>query len=271
MKTAGLILYTLMGIWAFYSFETTKITLTSKYLFANFISNPIKTSSYTLIIILIVFGFGIIINKGFINPIRNQISIIEPIFTAYEERNYDTKKFKRSEFIKIYEKLNKSTNKNLSDKQQVLRFLENSKSIYQNIPPIIQSGTTYNTKIFNMNRVTQVTMLRIENYKHTIIFISHNPSKADQSITVYDYQNLPDNNSLHQILDPIFTNEILNTLRNDFEMWLNGGSIHGSAGLSVTTSKNLDGEWLYIGVPKPFNDYNLNNLIAENLGFQNRI
>ena len=271
MKTAGMVLFILLSIWALFSFETTRIILSGKYLYGNFITNPIKTLGYILLLLLIIIGFCLTLNNGFIKPFRNQMVAIEPIIPAFKERNYNVDSFKQSEFIKVYEKLNKNTNRNLSDKEQVLKFIENSKFVYQNLPKIIKTETTYNTQVFNMNRVTQVTILRVERYKHTIILISHNPNVEDRLLSVYDFKNLPDNNSLHKILDPVFTEEILNTMRDNFEMWLNGGFIHGSAGLAVTTSRNLDGEWLWIGVPNPFNDYNLNDLISESIGFQSRI
>lgn len=270
MKTVGMILFILLSIWSLFSFETTKIILSGKYLYGNFVSNPTKIVGYILLLILLIIGLFVTINNGFKKPFANQMAAIEPIIPAFEERNYNTEKFKHSEYIKIYERLNRNTNKKLSDKEQVLKFIENSRFIYQNLPEIITKETSSNTQIFNMNRVTQVTMLRVEKYKHTIILISHNP-KLEDRLSVYEYKNLPDNNKLRKISDEVFTDEILNTLRDNFEMWLNGGIIHGSAGLAVTTSRNLKGDWLWIGVPNPFNDYYLNDLIAENLGFQNRI
>lgn len=271
MRAFFITLYIILGVWSLFAFETTKIVLTGKYLYGNFISNPLKISFYTIIILLFIFGFILTLNRGFINPIKNQIGAIEPIIPAFLERNYNVENFKREEFIKVFEKLNKDTNKNLNEEQQVLKFLENSKYVYQNLPIIIESETTYNTKVFNMNRITQATILKVEKYKHTIILISHNPNKPDRLVTSYNFEDLPDNKTLKNIVDPIFDDDKINEIRQTFEMWLSGGFIHGSAGLSVSTSKKLDGEWLWIGVPNPFNDYNLNNLVAESLGFQNRI
>ncbi len=270
MKTFGLILYTLMGIWAFYSFDTSKIILIGKYVIGNFVASPIKTSSFALALILTIICLGVVISKGFMKPIQNQMAVIEPIPIHWKEQlQYNVENFNRSEYIKLYETLNKNNNKNLSDRELILKFLENSKRVYRNLPEIIEEETQYNTKYVNFNRVTQVTMLKIKKYQHSILFISHNPNKPDRLVDIYNYDELPDNRILHQVLDPIFDDENLNKIRIQFDTWPNAGTIHGGVGFAASLSPVY--EWLWIGVPHPFKDHNLNNLIAESLGFQSLI
>lgn len=267
MRTTAIIVFIILSIWSIFSFETYKIFLAARYYWGNILTSPARTISITLLTLTIAFLFTIVTYKGLILPIRTQEKKIEAVYGEFKERNIEVDSSLKftTEYLKIYNQL--KVGKRLPLKDEILKFIDNSKFFYSNLPTYFNENPDFNTCIFNMTPVTQVTALKIDNFQHTILFITHNINRPDKEINIYSYQNLPTNTNLHQILDPIFTDEILNTLRGNFEFWLaQGTGIHGSAGVAVTTHPSLNGDWLWIGVPEPFNkDNNLNNLLVENI------
>lgn len=267
MRTIVIILFIILTIWSIFGFETSNISLALKYFIANVLANPIKT----ILTLVGILGLATILclftHFTIIRPIRNQIEKIEPLAVEFKERNikFELNSKTISEYIKIYDQLR--SKKRLELNVQILKFIDDSKFVYSNLPDALKNYQELNTSIFNMNRVTQVTALKIEKYKHTILFISHNEKKADRQINFYKFDNLPENEILQTYLDSIFTDEILNPLRQNFEFWLkNNYGLHGSAGVALATKPNHDGEWMWIGVPEPFNENNnLSNLLAENV------
>ncbi len=267
MRTIFIILFIILTIWSIFSFDTARINLVARYYMANLSANPIKISFYTFCAVLLTITVFIVIYKGIAKPIRSQVKAIEPAFINFKDFNIKVNGSKTtSEYVKIYERL-RATNKKCSVKEQILKFIDDNRFFYTNYPMEFKNNPSFNQQ-YSMLEVTQITALRVNEFRHTILFVSHNPSLQDKKLSYFTYENLPDNDSLHQILDPVFTDKVLNTLRENFEMWLKRGSgIHGSVGLAVTIgNKKLDGDWMWIGVPDPFNsNNNLNNLLTESI------
>ena len=125
-----------------------------------------------------------------------------------------------------------------------------------------------------MNYATQITALKIGKYKHTILFVSHNDGLPDKKVTLIKFDEFPSNEKLHKILDPIFDDKILDSMKENFDYWLkNNIGIHGSAGISVTIG-NTDkkNKWMWLGVPEPFKDNKgLNLLLTESIWLPNKL
>jgi hypothetical protein len=267
MRTTAIILFIILGIWSIFSFETSRIFLAFKYYWSNILVFPIRTISITIIALVISSVLVIIVNKGIVNPIRLQQQKIENIKHEFEIRNIkiDFNSEMMLSYLKIHDKL--KSNGTSSIENEILNFIDNSRFFYNNLPAIFENNPEFNKQVFNMINPTQVVAIKIKRYKHTILFISHNKNFPDKRIKILSYEDLPSNLELHKILDSIFTDLILNTLKENFENWhkYNIG-LHGSAGVAVATNPNLSGGWMWIGVPDPFNnENNLNNLLAENI------
>jgi len=273
MKTTAIILYILLGIWAIFSFDEVRVKSAIKYLGANLVAQPYKTTIYLILVVLLSTALSLIVYYGFISPFKNQRSAIDPVYVGLIERNYNTADFKTSEYVVLYEKLKQSNDKNLNLRKKVLKFIDKSRFVYQNLPQIVKNNINYNTKIFNFNRVTQVTLIYIKKYRHTFLFISHNENKPDKELKEHIFDVLPNNIEIKKIVDPIFPQECFELINSAFDRWLENKehTVHGSAGLYVHTDRSLDGRWLCIGIQEPNQNYNLNNLIAEVIGFQNQI
>ena len=89
MKTAGIIIYILLGIWAIFSFDTEKINLFSRYYIGNIIANPYKYVSYSIICILMTIMLTFIFYKEFYLKIQNQAKIIEPALSNFKDFNIE--------------------------------------------------------------------------------------------------------------------------------------------------------------------------------------
>lgn len=232
-----------------------------RYYIANVSANPIKTISLTLILGLLILIFFFFFSKWFGNPIESQIKTIEPAMEEFKNHNVKIDSIKRSmtsKYVAIYERL-KPINKKLSVEEQILKFMNDARFLYNNYPSAFNAVEGF-SRNYDMSKVTQVTALKIEKFKHTFLFVSHNPNEADLKLTYLKYEDLPDNKKLRQILDPVFEDDVLNWLRKEFENRLSKNSENPEKGYQHCSQ--IMGEWALIGVPDPFNNNNyLSNLL----------
>lgn len=258
-KILMIIFFALLGIWAAYSFDT----LWMRYFLSNLFAYPVKTISLTLCLILLILIFYLILVAGFIGPITNQVNAIEPAIEEFKNHNIKIDSIRlavTSEYVAIYERL-KPSDKKHSVEEYISKFMKDSRFLYKNCPSVFNSAVGF-SKNYDMSGVTQVTALRIEKFKHTFLFFTHNLNEPDQKLIYLKYEDLPNNKALHQILDPVFEDEVLDNLRMYFEDGLSKGLIVDS--YKYEYSSQNPGEWTLIGVPDPFNRNNyLSNLLRD--------
>ena len=262
MKTIAIIVYIILGIWAIFSFDTEKLSLFFRYYVANILAEPIKTCLYTLAIPISI----VCLYKGIYKQIMNQTESIEPALSNFKDFNIKIDPINTTrDYIKIYNRLN--TNEARKDiKDQILKFIDDSRFFYKNYPSAFKNNIAFN-QMYDMSSSTQVTVLRIDKFKETILFISHNSNLPDKKISMYTYDKLPDNESLYKILDSAFTDKSLNILNDYYYSFeKNGVGQYGSAGVGVAAESVNKPKWMLLWLPDPFNaENNLNKLILESI------
>ena len=270
MKTIAIILYIILGIWAVFSFNTEKINLVYRYLIANSISNPTRNLIYSLLTVTLTIGLIIIITKGFLYPIREKSKRIESVFNRIEAMDIPAKNLESTiQYVKIFDRLSAKDNQNFNDKQIIENFIKNSIYIHGNMLKYWAERPDFEFSVFNFTRVTQITALKIKEYKHTILLISHNPEKPNKQIRIFEYDKLPEIDSLKKVVDPIFTEEVLKTIKLSFDnSLLRGYNIDEPLGYCANNDQNSKPEWSWIGIPEPFEKFNFKIILGMAVGFR---
>lgn len=259
MKTILIVIYILLGIWALFSFDTVKPNIAFRYYLSNFSVNPFKIGLFTfLLFFLLIFSF-FIVKSIFYENLISQYKSIEPIFTNFNENNIKVDTFKTTcEYVNVYEHF-KSLKKEKDIKKEVLNFIDNSRFFHKNYPKAFSNSIA---KCYNFPKNTQISIIRIEQYKETILFICQNENLKDKEVNNYVFEQLPNNDKLDLIFSSCADNSVISFI-NDYYDYFNkhGFGQYGSVGFCTF----IDINYSIIIVPDPFEEKILNDLLLERI------
>lgn len=242
------------------------LILVTKYVAVFLIGVSLKTSVYSLTIILFAVGAIYLVYK-MASPLYDDAVRIE---TFIKNRHQVAGDFRTAAaYIRVSRELNNRAKLQGNDENILRALLDQYRAIFDNLPESHPIQTRDNTLGFHKR--TQLKLLRISQPRQSILFILHEEKEKDASVAIADFERIPSAAQVMTIVGGSVPEDHIRLGLQNLDKGMKGEiSIHTKKGYGLTGEPSTS-RWAYAYLPNPLLGFDFRGMLADYLNLDSLI